>query len=53
MSACQCGEGSMTCGDECINTQFDQLHCGECDNPCPNNGLCRGGTCVGGGPPRP
>jgi hypothetical protein len=36
----------VACGDRCVDTQIDPLHCGECDFVCPS-GLCESGECVG------
>lgn len=43
-------EGSPKCGDKCVDTQTDPMHCGGCDKACPSgpNGTasCAGGTCT-------
>lgn len=36
-----------TCdGETCIDTDSDAAHCGGCDNPCPADASCEGGSCV-------
>jgi hypothetical protein len=36
-----------TCGGEiCIDRDSDPLHCGACDNACPDHTTCTGGSCV-------
>jgi hypothetical protein len=37
-----CGQGS----DNCVNTDNDNEHCGECDNKCGAGSNCVQGKCV-------
>jgi hypothetical protein len=42
-----CAEGLTWCADECVATFADERHCGGCDLPCPQYGVCLPpGTCV-------
>jgi hypothetical protein len=42
-----CTGGTTKCGAVCVNTDTDQQHCGECDNPCPAGQVCDGyGRCI-------
>jgi hypothetical protein len=50
--ACTCDgeracEAGMTCclGAGCVNTAADDLHCGECGNPCGGEEVCIDGIC--------
>jgi len=40
-----CGPGTELCGDTCVNTDRDNAHCGQCDNPCDPGEVCSGGSC--------
>lgn len=46
---CDCGafkDYRRCCGDRCINTNNDPLHCGACGNKCPaDKPFCSGGSC--------
>jgi hypothetical protein len=37
------------CGDQCVDTNVNPLHCGACFNLCPS-GICSGAVCVGASP---
>ena len=41
-----CGPGTELCGTECVNTDRDNDHCGQCDNPCDPGEVCSGGSCA-------
>jgi len=45
-----CGEELTTCGDACVDTDSDPLHCGGCDDECaiPGRGMraCISGVCT-------
>lgn len=45
----QCPEGTTGCGENCVDTASNTLHCGACDQACtaPTN-LCSRGACVSG-----
>lgn len=34
------------CGNQLVNLQSDEAHCGECDNACPPGHLCVDGDCI-------
>jgi hypothetical protein len=36
----------VQCGSDCVDTNSDPDHCGQCFNKCPS-GICQGGQCVG------
>ncbi len=36
------GSAGTCCGGECVDPHQDGDHCGGCDRPCPNGGLCAG-----------
>ncbi|MEM9192586.1 MAG: hypothetical protein AAGF12_25650 [Myxococcota bacterium] len=40
-----CEPPQEMCGSQCINTQADARHCGECNNQCPAGNFCNMGTC--------
>jgi hypothetical protein len=41
------GGGCETCGgSECVALAADPLHCGRCDNPCPEGVACENGQCA-------
>ncbi|MEM6295180.1 MAG: hypothetical protein AAGA54_28170 [Myxococcota bacterium] len=39
-----CGFAELLCDDECTDVEFDQDHCGGCNQPC--EGLCEYGECL-------
>jgi hypothetical protein len=41
-----CASGLTQCGSACVDTNGDLLHCGSCDNACPNGASCDAGACV-------
>jgi hypothetical protein len=43
-----CEAGTTQCGNLCINTQDDKLHCGNCVTKCAPGEACTAGKCVGG-----
>ncbi len=46
--ACGCPEGSSTCGNGCIDLEFDPFNCGSCGAVCRPRaavGTCYAGTC--------
>ena len=45
----KCKNGSVRCGNTCVNAQTDPANCGGCGNRCGNNQACAGGQCQGGG----
>jgi hypothetical protein len=40
----------MMCGAVCTDTQFDTMHCGDCDTMCAVGQLCLDGNCDCVGP---
>src|SRR5439155_17326926 len=34
------------CGNVCVNTSSDPLHCGGCNTPCPFGDTCNNGVCA-------
>jgi len=44
-----CSPPTMRCGDTCVDTSADPLHCGDCDGACPEPAhgapTCAGSTC--------
>ncbi|HJL20407.1 MAG TPA: hypothetical protein RMH99_32370 [Sandaracinaceae bacterium LLY-WYZ-13_1] len=47
--ACTDGCSGMLCGESCVDTDADPLHCGACDDACPDapnaSPTCSGGSC--------
>lgn len=41
-----CDAPMTVCGDACVDTQSDVLHCGGCDLPCADGELCSAGSCA-------
>ncbi len=41
-----CPDSMLTCGDECVDTQVDPDHCGDCDTVCGDNAVCEAGVCA-------
>lgn len=41
-----CPAGLSQCGDACVDTAHDALHCDGCDSSCGHNQACAGGACV-------
>jgi hypothetical protein len=46
-----CKNGAVKCGNACVNTQNNALHCGRCGRSCGINVACVDGECQGGGCP--
>lgn len=44
-----CTPPLLACGDQCVDTNVNPLHCGKCFNLCPS-GICQDGQCVGANP---
>jgi hypothetical protein len=44
---CVCESGLTNCDGVCVNTQFDEDNCGQCDERCRGNQICLFGTCIG------
>lgn len=42
----ECELPLIACGDQCVDTNLNPLHCGRCNNVCPS-GICQAGECVG------
>lgn len=40
-----CGVGVLACGAECVDTNTDVRHCGDCDSPCVSGEVCTAGVC--------
>lgn len=40
------GTGVVLCGDSCVNTSTDSMHCGGCDTACTTGQICESGGCV-------
>jgi hypothetical protein len=40
-----CPAGEALCGDNCVNLQTDDAHCGKCDSACPTGISCSMGVC--------
>ena len=47
--ACACEEGLTPCGDQCVDLDTSNDHCGACNTPC-KQGTCTDKVCVGNGP---
>lgn len=43
---CSCPFGREYCSGECVNTTVNEEHCGGCDNRCPTEATCTGGSCT-------
>jgi hypothetical protein len=41
-----CGLGTVPCGEQCVDTDFDPAHCGGCDLACAEGEVCSMGTCA-------
>lgn len=41
-----CGYGLTECGEDCVDTETDDQHCGGCDTVCEGAQHCGGGACV-------
>lgn len=41
-----CEDPLVECGDDCVNVQTSDEHCGECENPCPEVAMCVDGACA-------
>lgn len=44
--SCTCAIGHTTCGNECVDLQTNNLHCGACGHSC-DGGACTAGVCQG------
>lgn len=45
--ALECGGATPElCGDSCVDTNTDRVHCGACDNACDPGEICADGSCV-------
>jgi hypothetical protein len=44
--AAGCPSGTTLCGSECVHTERDPKHCGECDRACPAGQVCSAGDCA-------
>lgn len=44
--ACACETPLVTCGERCVDTRNNSLHCGACDNVCGQGIACVAGECV-------
>jgi hypothetical protein len=40
--------GRTECDGQCFDLDFDDAHCGSCENACPDGTACVSGECVGG-----
>jgi hypothetical protein len=40
-----CAAPNELCGSDCVDTETDEDHCGECDNACPAAATCTNGEC--------
>jgi hypothetical protein len=43
--ACVC-KADYLCGDDCVDTQTNAAHCGECNHACPEDSACEDGECT-------
>jgi hypothetical protein len=41
-----CGPGEIVCGENCVNAQTTNFHCGTCGHTCTPSETCREGKCV-------
>lgn len=41
----ECLAPREVCGSQCVDTNSDPRHCGECNNRCPSGGFCSMGSC--------
>src|SRR5688500_7548990 len=39
------GAGETQCGDDCVDTDNDPAHCGDCDNACADGEVCSSSIC--------
>ncbi len=44
--ASTCANGSVSCGGACVQTQADNLNCGDCGNICAVGSVCSSGVCA-------
>lgn len=46
-SACEdeCAAGTSRCGEQCVDPQTDELHCGSCEEVCKVDETCIAGEC--------
>lgn len=42
-----CAPGETDCGGSCVDTMYDNQHCGKCNNPCLEPDFCTEGLCLG------
>src|SRR5689334_23278240 len=45
-SSIKCGDDVSLCGEWCVHTATDSMHCGGCYNQCASGAACVDGTCV-------
>jgi hypothetical protein len=45
----KCKNGAVKCGNACVNTKTNALHCGRCGRRCGIDAACVNGVCEGGG----
>lgn len=43
---CECNEGLLRCGIECVDVQEDARYCGDCANACEPGETCEQGACL-------
>jgi hypothetical protein len=48
-----CETGFTECGGMCVDTDYDDYHCGGCDIVCGSGAYCEGGECIEEGPTCP
>jgi hypothetical protein len=42
----ECSTGQVKCGEQCVATDSDPQHCGECGNKCAQDQFCHLGVCA-------
>lgn len=43
---CKCPEGTLDCGSGCVDIEWNENRCGDCDTQCGTNSLCEAGQCI-------
>jgi hypothetical protein len=43
---CQCGPGTLDCGNGCVDIEWNENRCGGCDAQCGENSLCENAQCI-------
>jgi hypothetical protein len=43
---CQCSPGTLDCGSGCVDIEWNENRCGDCDTQCGTNSLCENSQCI-------